>query len=125
MRHIGFPAKKVIAVQHAILRHNRGFAKQKPKGKLSIEAKILCDADRIDALGAIGLRRMKLFSQKQGVPEFISVDDHLDESLYGNVKYLIGLADDMLTEEGKKMAKGSTRVLKLFLKKMEKRYGTD
>jgi uncharacterized protein len=49
----GFPNSKIEAVSHAIEAHSFS-AGIKPK---SIEAKIVQDADRLDALGAIGIAR--------------------------------------------------------------------
>lgn len=49
-----FPAAKIAAVAHAIAAHSfsAGIAPQ------TVEARILQDADRLDALGAVGLARM-------------------------------------------------------------------
>src|SRR6202022_575492 len=50
----GFPPEKIDAVRHAI--HAHSFSgKIKP---LTAEAEILQDADRLEALGAIGLARV-------------------------------------------------------------------
>src|SRR3989338_4729482 len=117
----GFSKSQVDKISECILRHNRGFSASKsiPKG-LSLEAKILCDADRIEALGAIGLIRMICFSQNQKVPYANSRKDKLDESFYGNIKYLSTLAGKMYTARGKKIVRDRGRIIKQFLKSFEK-----
>ena len=59
---LGFPADKLDAVAHAIEAHSfsAGIA------PTSLEAQIVQDADRLDALGAVGLARMFYISGRLG-----------------------------------------------------------
>jgi len=59
---MGFPAEKLDGVAHAIEAHSfsAGIA------PASLEAKIVQDADRLDALGAVGLARMFYVSGRLG-----------------------------------------------------------
>jgi uncharacterized protein len=108
----------ILKIQHCIINHNRNFGKEKPlpKSKLSIEAKILVDADNIDALGSIGIVRMIQFSTRQGVPLFHSKNDKLDTTLYGNMKFMINISNKMLTVSGTKLAKTRVKVMNDFQK---------
>jgi uncharacterized protein len=59
---LGFPADKLDAVAHAIEAHSYSAA----IAPASLEARIVQDADRIDALGAVGLARMFSISGQLG-----------------------------------------------------------
>ena len=51
------------------------FRKDLPASKLTLEAKIVQDADRIDALGAIGIVRAIEFGASRGQPFFLPGDE--------------------------------------------------
>jgi uncharacterized protein len=126
LKKFNFPKDKIKAVQHAIINHNRAFSLEKPTpiSKLSLEAKLLYDADMLDAIGAVGLIRAISFvlhtPQYQDMPYFVSKKDKLDQSFYGNVKYLIEISKRMMTPPGKKLGKQRAKILKDFLRELEK-----
>lgn len=105
---LGFPALKLPALHHAIAAHS--FSANIPC--TTIEAKILQDADRLEALGAIGLVRTFLVSGAMGGAGFDADDpmaltrplddkayalDHLETKLFG-------LVERMNTATGRAMA---------------------
>lgn len=116
---IGFSEAEVAASQHAIVAHSFS-AKVPPE---SIEAKILQDADRMEALGALGIARTFYVAGKlssalfHGDDPFAS-DRPLDDSRFGvdhfRVK-LLGLADTMQTEAGRQVAEERTSSMRRFL----------
>ena len=61
---LGFPAGRLDGVAHAIEAHSFSAA----IAPRTIEAKIVQDADRLDALGAVGLARMFYVSGRLGRP---------------------------------------------------------
>ncbi|WP_342114975.1 HD domain-containing protein [Pseudoduganella sp. OTU4001] len=58
----GFPAERLDAVAHAIETHSFSAALEPH----SVEARIVQDADRLDALGAVGLARMLYTAGRMG-----------------------------------------------------------
>lgn len=62
---INFPKQKIPGVLDAIRFHEYFVPEEKRK---TIEAKILCDVDRIDALGNVGIMRHLLFYYAKGKP---------------------------------------------------------
>jgi len=57
--------EKIEAVQHCILAHRFRNPAEKPK---TLEAKIIFDADKLDALGAIGVARVIGYAAIAGTP---------------------------------------------------------
>lgn len=114
----GWPAERIAITAHAIEAHSfsAGIAPRIP------EAMILQDADRLEALGAIGLARMFAVSGALGRALFDPVDplarnralddgafalDHLETKLFR-------LAATMQTEEGRAMAAERVEFLRAF-----------
>jgi uncharacterized protein len=105
---LGFPQAKLPALHHAIAAHS--FSARIPCETL--EARILQDADRLEALGAIGLVRMFLVSGALGGAGFDSDDPMalhrpLDDRAFAldhlQVK-LFGLVETMNTATGRAIA---------------------
>jgi uncharacterized protein len=93
----------------------------------SIEAKIVQDADRIDAIGAIGIARAFAYGGKKGQPIFdpqIKVREQISLLEYRNGKSssihhfyekLLKLKDSLNTDKAKKMAERRQKIMELFL----------
>ena len=104
----GFPADRLAAVAHAIAAHSfsAGIAPE------TVEARILQDADRLEALGAVGLARMFLISGRMGggivdMADPMALRRPLDDKRFAldhlEVK-LLRLPDTMQTRAGRAMA---------------------
>lgn len=85
---------------------NRGA---RPK---TIEGQIVQDADRLDAMGAIGIARTFAFGGERGRPLEDSVQHFHDK--------LLLLQDEMNTAEGKRLARSRHRMMVEFLETLEK-----
>jgi len=99
------------------------------KGKIpsSIEGKILQDADRLDAIGAIGLARVFSFSGSNNRPFYDPKDPFSNNRSVNDNKWaldhffekLLTLEKKMNTKTGKILAKNRTIILKNFLKELK------
>jgi len=118
-----FSDDEIIIVSDAIAEHS--FSQNKVPQTL--EGKILQDADRLDALGAIGIARVFATSGSLNRP-FYNIDDPFcnkrnpDDDLWAVDHFfnkLVKLESMMNTKYGKIEAKKRTKVLKEFLKQMK------
>ena len=123
LKKYGFSEKEIIIVSDAIEDHS--FSQNKTPETL--EGKILPDADRLDALGAIGIARVFGTSGSLNRP-FYNINDPFcterspDDNLWAVDHFfnkLLKLESLMNTKSGKIEAKKRTRVLKEFLKQLK------
>ena len=100
---LGYPEKKKKLVIEAIRAHSfsSGIYPE------SLEAKILSDADKLDALGAIGIARVFMYSCEEG--------RGLEESINHFREKILKLPDLMNTPEGKEEALRRVKIIKEFL----------
>lgn len=86
------------------------FSKNKGRRPATIEARIVQDADRLDALGAIGIARTFAFGGEHGRP-MEQTFRHFDEKL-------LLLKDMMNTEAAKKIAQKRHEFMEKYLKQL-------
>jgi len=121
-RFTGFPPEKIEGVAHAIHAHSytAGIPPRTP------EAKILQDADRLEAIGAIGLARVfytagqldaRLFHPQDPLAKGRELNDRLYALDHFAVK-LLKLPDLMNTTTGRRMAEEGADYLRRFLQKI-------
>lgn len=117
-----FPAECYPAVAHAIEAHSHS-ANIAP---LTLEAKIVQDADRLESLGAIGLARVFSVAGRLNVALFNPDDPFADTRQLNDQRYaldhfqnkLLGLPETMQTEQGKALAIHNARYLVQFMAKI-------
>ena len=100
---IQYDEERIAKITHAIRTH-RYRSTGKPE---TLEAKILSDADKLDAMGAVGIARTFIRAGEHG-GEIRDAMDHLHDKLLN----LYGL---MYTETAKKIAEERHRYLCVFL----------
>ncbi len=114
-----YPVEYIEAIKHAIAAHS--FSAQiEPK---SLEAKVIQDADRLDAIGAIGIARCfmiggalgtRLYDPFDPFADSRSLDDATNVIDHFYVK-LLRLADMMKTGAGKREAHARTAFMIQYL----------
>ncbi|MBO9473804.1 HD domain-containing protein [Shimia sp. R10_1] len=126
---LGYDRRQVAAAQHAIAAHSfsAGIA---PKSK---EARILRDADRLDALGMIGIARTFAVSGALGTDLYDPNDPFatardLDDAAFALDHWpvkLFRLQADMLTEAGKAIARERVANMRRFAEVLAGELGSD
>ncbi len=114
-------------IHHAIVAHSFS-ADIKP---LTLEAKIVQDADRLDALGAIGLTRCIQVGTSLGRPLYALDDPFCQNRQPDDTSYtldhfyikLLGLADTMQTDAAKIEAVKRIEFMKSYLLQLESEIG--
>lgn len=104
----GYERAKVEAVFEAISTHSFSSG----RAPSSLEARILSDADKLDAMGALGVYRAAMFSMEHGrsVEEFVT---HFQEKL-------LKLKEALFTDEARRLAKSRHRFMLHFLAQLER-----
>lgn len=105
---IGYDAALIPAITAAIRSH-RYSTGETPEG---IEAKILSDADKLDAMGAVGIARTFLRAGEHG--------GGIDDAVFHFDDKLLKLADGMYTASGRQIAAERHTVLVSFLGALER-----
>lgn len=119
----GFAEAPLSEISHAIEAHSfsAGIAPR------TIEARVLQDADRLDALGAIGLARCLMLGGALGRPLYVAGDpfcDHREaDDLAATVDHfytkLLHIAAQCQTDTGRAEAVRRTAVLRQFLAELD------
>lgn len=118
-----YSANDIAKILQVIVEHSYS-AGHKPT---SLESQILQDADRLDAIGAIGVMRLASCGARMQARYYDENDPwaknrELNDKNYSVdhvYKKLLKLEDAMNTEPAKEMAKARTEFLKLFLLQLQ------
>lgn len=121
----GWPKERIEAVQHCIRSH-RFRAGAEPE---TIEAKVLFDADKLDAIGAIGAARALAYAVQAGQPLHAEPSEKFEKTLEAEPgeaytayhEFLFKLSrirSKMYTPSGKAMAAARHEYLEGFFKQL-------
>ncbi|NIM47327.1 MAG: HD domain-containing protein [Candidatus Aenigmarchaeota archaeon] len=129
LKEIGFPKNKIPDVLDCIKNHEKyNWGKT---SKISKEAKILQDADRLDALGAIGIARIFTFGGFYGRPIYNPKDKPRvyyrfsrtrKSSITHFYEKILRLKDNMNTKTGRKIAEKRHKFMERYLKRFFKEW---
>jgi uncharacterized protein len=124
LRGAGYPADLIPAIEHAIAAHSFS-ARIAPR---TLEAQVVQDADRLDALGAIGIARTlllggamgkPLYDEGEPLPRIRQPDDGQNVLDHFYIK-LLTLAGDMHTAAGRREGERRTRLMRVYLDELER-----
>ena len=110
----GFTPERIDQICRAI--DSVSFSRNRGKHPDTLEGKIVQDADRLDAIGAVGIARTFAYGGEHGRSLNSSID-HFHEKL-------LLLKEEMNTSEAKKIAEERHRFLELFLNEYERETGS-
>lgn len=116
---MGWDEERIAQVAHAVEAHSFSAGVT----PLSVEAKILQDADRLDALGMVGVARLFYVSGRMGSALYDPLDPHASHRTYDDKQFavdhfhtkLLHLADGFQTSAGARFAQVRHERLKRFL----------
>lgn len=125
----GFETRIIDEIVHCIATHRyRGGSIP-----LSLEAKILFDADKLDSIGAIGIGRAFLFAGQIGARLHNrngNIDNtksySIEDTAYREFKVKMSkIKDRMLTPEGRRLAEERHAFMEIFFKRLEREIGNE
>jgi uncharacterized protein len=121
----GQPPEKIEAVVHAIAAH-RFRTGPAPE---TLEAKVLHDADKLDAIGAIGVARAFAYGGHEGQRLWANVPPDYQEKMSTRHEHtpvheyhlkLIRIKDRLLTSSARKLAEERHRFMVLYFEQLER-----
>ena len=124
LKEVKFPRMKIRQVMHCIESHRfRGMRKP-----MTLEAKVLSDADKLDAIGAIGVARAYAYGGEHGyrlygkIPKNYKLQRFKNPRIHNPVieyrQKLQKIKERLLTKTGREIARGRHRFLTMFFRRL-------
>ena len=126
--------KEVIEAVTGCIRTHRFSAGEKPE---TLEARILQDADRLDALGAVGIFRavfymgaLRMLKHATGIDKGSSKSTvYIEDPIEGFNEYMqykpFTIPEKLNTDTAKKLAEKRLKIMRLYLEALNSETGTD
>jgi len=122
----GWSAECIAAVQHCIRAHRFRDNLEEPQ---TLEAKVLFDADKLDAIGAIGVARAIAYAARKGMPAYAPPSENFlqtgqeeagePHSAYHEYLFkLVRLKDRLYTKAGYALAEERHRRMETFFNQL-------
>lgn len=126
---LDWPESKISTVTHAIEAHSFS-ANIIP---LTLEAKLVQDADRLDSLGMLGVARTFYVAGRMGSALYDPLDPEAKKRDYNDTRFcldhfqtkLLHLADGFQTAAGQRLAQIRHQRLKVFMEQFKEEIGVD
>jgi len=123
----GWSEERIAAVQHCIRSHRFREDSEKPE---TLEAKVLFDADKLDAIGAIGVARAIAYATCAGQPAYampskqfletgIKEDNEVHSAYHEYLFKLVKLKDRLYTPAARMLATERHSFMEKFFKRLE------
>jgi len=120
----GWQEQEIEAVLHCIRAHRFRNQEEEPR---TVEAKVLFDADKIDAIGAVGIARAVSYAVRAGMDVYAPPSEHYlatgelapGESQSVSHEYIYKLRhlkDRMFTKTGRSLAEERHELMELYFK---------
>ena len=127
LRRVAYPAAPIPAIQHAIEAHSFS-ARIAPR---TLEAQVVQDADRLDALGAVGIARTLMLGGAMGKPLYDTeepfpvtrIADDRENVLDHFFVKLLTLSETMQTPAGREEAARRTAFMRHYLDQLAAEIG--
>ncbi|GAB6147573.1 HD domain-containing protein [Stetteria hydrogenophila] len=115
LRLLGWDPRRIALVENAVLSHSYSLRLSMGVEPESVEAMILSDADKLDALGAVGVARVLITGAQRG--------RSLRESLEHFKSKILRLPSLLYTEPAKRLAARLVRVVECYTAALEEELG--
>ena len=131
LRAEGWPEGSISAVQHCIRAHRFRDDSEPPR---TLEARVLFDADKLDAIGAIGVARAVAYAARAGQPAYAPPSEQFlrsgqtiagePHSAYHEFHFkLARLKDRLFTPAAREIAEGRHQQLTAFFERLAEESG--